>query len=223
MKKYIFLLTLSAVILFAFTACANEETQETLTPQNNPFAGPLTDFFADSEEGLSFSTRAILVDVDGSDTLGVLAIRHEVRYEETGHHMPIPVARVFYLFEDELGFFDIQTFQDEPPIFVTAEDRLVRFGGHWSFNWATLFEIEYGRLVYAFTVFTELDADDIYGANPRHYHAAGGWHWQDELENHSPITQEEFADITSRYGLDNMTSWRNMDDETERILAMNFQ
>jgi len=184
------------------------------------FAAALSEYFSDSKEGFDFSTKAVLVSVDNNDTPAVLAIRHEVRYDETGHDMPIPVARIFYLYEGELGAFDVPTFQDDPHIWVTVEGRPVQSGGHWTLNWITLYGIEDGRLTSAFTLFTKLDNDDIHGANPRHYRSAGGW--QDGFESRSPITQEEFVEIISRYrlvtsgyGADVMASWRDLADETE--------
>ena len=74
----------------------------------------------------------------------MVAIRPEVRAEETGHDKPIPVARVFFMVDGVLNYEDIETFQDRPPLTVLSGE-LALFGGHWANQWTTLLGIENGK------------------------------------------------------------------------------
>ena len=181
----------------------------------DPFAEALLEFFEGGVEapvGVD-ATKAFWHTI--GDIIIMVAIRHEVRVEETGHDQPIPVARVFYWIDGVLNYKDIETFQDRPTLTILT-DGIALFGGSWGNQWTTLLGIENGSLTRTLTLFYMLDADDISGENPRYYIRHGEWRWQDGFENLTPITQEEFYDIlnTSEF-----TRWEDVFDLTERILS----
>ena len=181
----------------------------------NPFAEALLEFFeggAETPVGVD-ATKAFWHTI--GDIPIMVAIRHEIRAEETGHDQPIPVARVFYWIGDALSYKDIETYQGGTPL-VVISGGLALFGGSWANQWTTLLGIENGNLTRTLTLFYMLDADDISGENPRYYIRHGEWRWQDGYENLTPITQEEFYDILNTR---EFTRWEDMFDLTERILS----
>jgi len=219
MRRYTIYLILVAIMLFVFVACGNNE--QASVPQDddiNPFAQlaqPLQNFFEGGDEG--YDTKAIIIDIDSQGTQGVLAVRHIAQPELTGHGHPVPAARVFYI-HGRTYYIDIHTFQDEPPVFITEDGRFVEFAGSWSRHWFVLYEIDSrtGRLLPYIHIYTEHADYDIYGENPSHslYRRT----WDDGIHMPEPITQEEFDELMAQYGLANMTSWRDMPDETDHIL-----
>jgi len=84
-RKYIFPLVLTTVLLLSFAACGRNYAAGDNTTENtlNPFTSPLLEYFADGIEAGEYNgfevgtsdTIAVLVDIDGSDTQGVLAAR----------------------------------------------------------------------------------------------------------------------------------------------------
>jgi len=178
----------------------------------NPFADALLEYFEGGTEppaGVD-ATKAFVHTI--GDIPVMVAIRHEVKAEETGHDQPIPVARVFYVVGGVLNYKDIETFQDRPPITVLS-GGLALSGGHWTRQWIALLGIENGNLTRTLTLFIMHDDDDYREENPR-YHVLHGHYLG--FEGYTPITQEEFYDILNTR---EFTRWEDMFDVTERILS----
>jgi len=228
-------LTLVAIVLLILAACnSNDYTNTANYEYNLPsnvviledvdttafFAIGLLQYFhydfVPNEETLigSDEAKAFTVPID-NDHQVMVAIRPEVRVEETGHDQPIPVARVFYMVDGVLNYEDIETFQDRPPLAVIGSG-LVISGGSSVHQWITLLGIENGRLTRTRTLFAERDADDISNENPRHYILYGEWSWRDDYEERITITQEQFYDILNTQ---EFTRWEDMFDLTEQILG----
>jgi|GEM_PF-6942092 len=237
MKRYVLFLTFAVITLLAFTACSEnrdsviEETSMAyhdifLSYEStdmgiylaNPFTVALLEYFADGVEGspFGFDTWAGIVNIDGHATNGVLAIRHDLI-----DNFPVMAARVFYLFDGELFYYDIRNHEDFPQVMITHEGRLIQnvATGRYSQSF-TVFGIRDDRVIPFQTVFVEIfdrDADD--GAN--YYTIDDGW-WVG-IENASPMTKDDFDEFISRFGLFSFTSPHDINDETEQILVMSVE
>ena len=181
----------------------------------NPFTSALLEYFADGVEGspFGFDTWAGIVNIDGHGTNGVLAIRHDLI-----DSFPVMVARVFYLFDGELFYYDIRNYENFPQVMITHEGRLIQnvATGRDSHSY-TVFGVGGGRMIPFQTVFVEIfdrDADD--GAN--YYTIDDGW-WTG-IENASSMTKDDFDEFISRFRLFSFTSPHDTNDETEQILVM---
>lgn len=178
----------------------------------NLFADALLDFFeggVDVPDGID-ATKSFIHSID--ETTVMVAIRHEVRAEETGHDLPIPVARIFYLVDNALNYKDIETYQDRPPLTVLS-GGLALSGGHWTDQWIALLGLENGQLVRTLTLFTAHDEDDYAKENPRYYVLHG--HYLG-LDGRTSITQEEFDVILNTR---EFARWEDMFDITDYILT----
>ena len=227
MRKYILTLIFGAT-LFAIAACGGETEQEQYVAEEptadeeiqNPFVVPLMEYLAEGVEvefgGFELGTRntiSFLVDIDGEGNEGVFA----ARFDEDSYGFPSPVGRVFYVVNGELLYMDIEN-HVSLEVLVTTNNRLVQSVGMGRYEWSyTLFGLVNGRLAPTQTLFVIVDALNM-DAEPNYYLYNGGW--QSGIENATPISQEEFTEITTRYALngDFNSPW-GMADETDYILS----
>jgi len=189
---------------------------------SNPFAAALLEYFDDGADMSAFeatdSTMAFMVTVDGSP--GVIAIRYAEPY------LHLPEARVFVFTGLEVIYKDIGIVAGFPfSIGITPDGRPVKVTGdagdlsYTLFGGATCLETHNDVIVYTFTLYAELVDFQNYAHN--HYQFRGGF--EDGIaDGRESISEDEFNEIRQRYGLDNFRVWFEVEDETERILAMTF-
>ena len=170
----------------------------------HPLAIALKDFIAGAEDEI----KAFLVDVDGNNTEGILAI------DLSG----FPMGTLLYIHDGILHQADVGP-QDAGFVSSMTEGgrRLVNLMGDGGQRSYTLFGIEEGELVEALIIHVSMTGE-YSGEYPDitwyHDYRYGGW--DGEI-----ITQEEFNNIRTRYGLDNVRgSWWDMEDESIEILQM---
>jgi len=201
----------------------------------HPFAEVLSNFFVDLSTPPYFhrnnpSYHAILVDLDGNGTQGMLASKwssDRQRYQPSHPDIftPVFVQKLFYLYDNQLhetdGGWD-----------VTPAGRLVRISGAdgqgMSIKSYTLFDFVNGEITPLKTIsVTEYWRLDWYGFQPDYegntyfytYHPGVDF-WSGNWEQAQPITHEEFNEIMTRYGLQGMTELWELPDETRAILQM---
>jgi len=178
-------------------------------PENpHPLAATLENFNANAEG----ETRAFMVDIDGSPS--VVAIKFVDTF--------FAEATLFVFTGSEVIYNTIGSIEGFPfSIGITPEGRLVKVtgdGGNWSytpFGGATDLASQTDVIIYLFTIYGELADSE----NNNYYRFPGGWLEGLEGGRYS-ITEEEFNAIRTRYGLDNIRFWRDIEDETPQILAM---
>jgi len=197
-----------------------DHTQGTETSAANPFAAALLEYFEGGVEASEYmmrdSTKAFMVDVTGNGRPGVVAVRHFAEH--------FAQARIFYLVDGQLTYKDIPHIEGFPySLAVNLEGRLVMPAGDGGHNTWSLFELVGTAGVGASGVFWLEPGFTVYRAmvddgSLSYYFSIGGREhgFQGGFE---PITEEEFNVIFQRYGLDNLTLWFDMVDETEQILA----
>jgi len=205
-----------------------------LNPSNNPhpFAEALTDFFdnltvAAEERFLGmppYSYHAMLVDVDGQGTLGMVASRWTF---ERGREYPFAAGdfigrhpnfsqRLFIMYGDELHEIDGHQWG------VTPTGRLVavmRTGAcDMLLTDHILLDVNDGQLVgvKSISIFEQTWGDNYYHIN----HHINEFFWSD-FEQRQDLTHEEFNELMNRYGLYGTTTnlW-TLSDDTYKILEM---
>ena len=211
----------------------------------HPFAGALSEFFVGlapvpewalpapyNTVTMPFVTHAMLVDVDGSGTLGMLASKWTLevqRYLPHSSAQSLLVHRLFLLDNGQILTFALEN------IAVTPSGRLVTMGGvdgqGISMSAHTLLEFNNGQLApvksimrtayghweyHLVEVWVASGEDDTYAIN---YHTTE--FWRRDAEQDQPITNAEFHELMTRYGLNNANPffWE-FPDETNAILAM---
>jgi len=187
---------------------SHEESTEVysheITENAHPFAVALAHFNANT----TGDTKAFLVDVDGNNTAGMLVID---LYD-------FPMGTLFYLHNGVIHQADVGG-QDAG--FVSSMTvngrRLVNMmsdGGDWSF---TLFSInESGTLEAEFIIYVQ----GGFGEQNRYFmftNPPPNFPW----DNRYAITHDDYNELLSRYGLDNVRgAWWNMDDESNIIMNL---
>ena len=205
------------------------EIIEPSTSTTNPFAAPLLNFFAGDPGGWevyntqTHSSKAFFAHITGSQRTGIIAIRH---HNPSGGN-PFAVARAFYLVDGEVITRELDIIEGFPfSIAFTPAGRLVqiaRDAGNWS---DTLFSIDFNEtsggtpmITYDFTIYATVVGEETY----EYLRFDGGLHEGFANDGFYIITEEEFNDIRAFHGLDNLTFWGAMPDQTEAILAMRFE
>jgi hypothetical protein len=227
--------------------CEEPESVKTALFPLAELATALTAFFTDAVSPpdsahargyvyfMPYSSHAIWVDLDGNGTQGVLASAW--KWEEG--------RRPDYFFEQYLFWFcgdelRKETLEFTPPKFgITPTGRLVvmddvSFHNLTADTSYTILDFVTGELRFTKTVniaeyFTytwelgEISGYEYLGSEyaMRTYANGNPWQWQERICETSPITQEEFYDIMTQYGLFGATTfvWE-LPDETQAILSM---
>ncbi|MCL2873671.1 MAG: hypothetical protein FWE29_01940 [Defluviitaleaceae bacterium] len=205
----------------------------------HPLAEALSEFFVNLApvpywHPMSSNSHAILVDVDGNGTQGVIAAkwsadRQHYLPNSTGDD-PIFVQRFFLLSNNHARPVDLNT-----NFAVTPNRRLIGMsnadGQGISLRAYTLFNFVDGNLVPTKSISaTEYWRREGYGYHPNHdgnsylvnYHTADfPDFWNRNHEQDQTITHEEFNELLIRYGLhDTITSFWELPDDTAAILQM---
>ena len=194
----------------------------------NLFATALLEFFSDGYKGDNapthlggFSTGAFIVDVDGTGTMGVLAIKIS---QPIPYDYPWFDNRVFYLYDGNILYYDIPIYRRSRILITEESRRLVHIheGGTWlAFDFFSLAGgrlVQSSRLEWAVTYPCE---QHPYGEDVFSYFNENNWeiNW-----SHPPrfITEEEFNEIIVKYGLDKtFCVWSNrFNDDTSYIFSM---
>ena len=231
--------TLSMVVIMA--ACASESTFE----GPHPFANALSEFFVNlapvpewalpsPEHAITMpvSTHAILIDIDGGDTQGMLASKWTTdvrRYLPYSSAESLLVHRVFLLANNQVRPIALEN------IAVTPTKRLITMSGVdgqgismsaytlLGFNNGQLTPIKsimrtaYGHWEYHdVAVWVASGEEDSYAVN---YHTSE--FWNRNIEKDQPLTHDEFHQQMTRYGLHGAIPfvWE-LPDETDEILSM---
>jgi hypothetical protein len=190
----------------------------------SPIAVSLLEFFSGGVEGLrspfypAFDTLAILVDLDGLGTPGVVAVRHEY---ECNPSLSFSITKIFYFYNDTLNYKYLGSLEGFPfALGVTSERRPFLVGGDAGYNHYTIFGFDDGRLVYDFAIIRAMNQCPTYHHHYYYYlFIPGGIFNVNTSEEGLSITEYQFNEIRLQYGLDNLLPWVKM-DETESILAV---
>ena len=193
-------------------------------------ADALASFSQPDGSAQTISTQAILVDVDGSGTPGIIASKWSFL---TDQGRPFFTQRLFYIYDNQLR-------HDHHPPFaimfaVTSAGRLIAIDGAdgqgVSMRTYTLLGIEDGIIIPAKSIsVTEFWRIDGYGVGvPEHLgddenvyqlrYVDRNWTW--DWEQDQPITHGEFHELITRYGLHNVIRdlWE-LPDDTPAILSI---
>ena len=194
---------------------------------SNPFAPLLQDFFAgipggwDVYSSPTHSPKAFYAHITGNPGTGIVAVRY---FNPFG--TPFAAARAFYLADGQVITAELDNIEGAPfTIAFTPAGRLVQttagggnHGGNYSY---TLFDVDFDVplggtpiIAYEFTIHAEMTGDGTFA----YYRFDGGWSEGFANDAFFPITGEEFNAIRTMHGLDNLTDWRDMPDQTEMIL-----
>lgn len=213
-------------------------------PDNlHPFANALSDFFvnlapvpewaAQLPEQMHFSTHAILVDVDGNGTQGMLASKWTSDVQQYLPHSSaesLLVHRLFLLAGNQTRPVDLHNMA------VTRAGRLITTNGAdgqgASMSAYTLLGFTDGQLTpvksimrtayghweyHIEMVWVSSGEDDTYAVN---YHTTE--FWERGWEQDQPLSHTEFHELLVRYGLNygaNPFIWQ-LPDETNAILSL---
>jgi len=239
MKKYVFTLILAAAMLLALAACSEnshqndhqndhqnshqngdqndyQPTDEDVAQAENPFATALLEYFADSAPmpyDVNPSTMAFMVNIDGAS--GVVAIRHPEPF--------FPEARLFVFTGLEVIYKDIGSVSGFPSsIGITQDGRPVKVSGdagdlsYTLFGAATCLETHNDVIIYTLTLYAELV--DFQNMVHNHYQFQGGFN-EGIISGRTAISKEEFNELRTIHGLENLRIWFQIEDETEQILG----
>jgi len=198
----------------------------------HPFANSLADFFvnlttAAAEErffGMPYSYHAVLVDVDGQGTMGVVASRwafegdrnYPFAFSNVISIHPSFSQRLFFIYDGDLYEVGGQQWG------VTPSGRLVAVMRDGACDIAVteymLLSVSSGSLigVKAVSIWDQTWGDNHYAVN---YHI-NEFLWRDREQDQS-LAYDEFNEIMNRYGLYGTTTnlWE-LSDDTYRILEM---
>jgi len=155
--------------------------------------------------------KAIMVNIDDYGTQGMLASR---LISPDGS--PVPDLRLFALHGGEISYLDVGGIY-AIDMYITEGGRIVEAMHHWGSQSYTLFGFENGRLVRDFSIHV-MSNEEVAGTSNEYSFIPGGL-W----ENARAITYEAFENVRTRYRLDNLTFWSDIEDETERILSITFE
>jgi len=204
-------------------------------PDNpHPFAEVLSHFFVNLSTPPYFhqhepSYHAILVDLDGSGTQGMIASKwssDRQRYHPYSPMFgPVFVQKLFYMYDNQLH--EINGGWN-----VTSERRLVTITGAngqgMSTKAYTLYDFVDGDVIPIKSIsVTEYLRLDWYGFQPDHdgnsyllsYHTGVDF-WNRDWEQDQPLTHEAFNEIMTRYGLQDAADLWEWPDETHAIMQM---
>ena len=180
----------------------------------NPFAEPLMEWFAGGiqlpEEYSMPSTKAFFVDVDGNGMQGVVAVRQEI-----GPDSIHASFRIFYMYNGEFFYMEIGRQDEYFPFMLTtaSEGRLVAAYPPGDSNLSyTLFEIVNGRLDFSLT----LQRHTIWDEETNEL-------WNEYRRFDSLITHEDFWSAVVAHNITHVYWWMLLEDESERIISMNFR
>ncbi|MCL2356675.1 MAG: hypothetical protein FWC70_05890 [Defluviitaleaceae bacterium] len=222
---------------------ANNE--QSANDNRHPFASALSEFFVNPAPvpdwalpapehtvTMPFSTHAVLVDVDGNGTQGMLASKWTAdvqRYIPHSSAESILVQRLFLLSNNQTRPIALENTA------ITPAGRLITMSGVdgqgismsaytlLGFNNGQLTPVKsvmrtaYGHWEYHGTeTWVSSGAGDSYAVN---YHS--GEFWNRNFEQDQPLTNAEFHQLMTQYGLHGASRfiWE-LPDETGRILAM---
>ena len=199
----------------------------------HPFAQALSEFFVNLAEppewaDMQTQTHAVLVDLDGNGTQGVVVSKwsdDRERYHPTATNS-IFVQKMFYFYNGQLHSFEhfnyVVTQAGRFIVMERADAQGVSLSAY------TLLDFVGGRLAPAKTISTvEYWRLEDYGIQPEseddryyvYYHFDGSW--DREWEVQVPITQDEFNELLTMYSLHNITDfiW-TLPDDTQTIMQM---
>jgi len=210
-------------------------------PNYHPFATALSNFFADpiptpTAENLHwpympYSTHAIVVDIDGNGTQGVLASRwvqgqgSHYRFRQyllwlcgDELHKASPAFAWFgithtgrLVIMDEIGACNISVFTHTLLDFVDGElsnSKTIAMQQHWALGWM-LYDYDDPDYLHIFGTYYTLYT----------YASGNPWQTQNQVREGVPMTYEEFDNIMTQYGLHNITNVWELPDETQAILS----
>ena len=192
------------------------------TPHKQLLAHALTDFFADAEPApheleLENNTHAILVDVDGNGTPGVIASKWIVsdNYGRNPNASPRLMRKLFYIYEDQLNYVQGLIRAEVSSLLVpTAPGRrlvLISGTGHTGMSVSTYSLLGFidGELVPVKSIIAVefRDLPNHHGVRAVNtyvilhdpaFNDTGEIGWGEQREY---ITKEEFMEIAEQYGL----------------------
>lgn len=147
------------------------------------------------------------VELDGLGAQGLLAIRYQGRRE-----WPCRYARIFYLYDGNVAYKDIGNVEGVPfSLAFINENRLIIFGGDGGVALHILFGMEYGRLIYDFTVYRHMRGVYYYNGYWHSYYnyylipGGIGGYFLENWESRVSLNTREYHETMEKYNLYNLT------------------